>query len=390
MWSEPILHVDLDAFFVEAERLRDPGLVGKPVAVGGTGNRGVIASASYEARSYGVRSAQPTVTALGLCRDLIVVAPSHGRYGDLSAGVFDIFRGFTPYVEGLSLDEAFLDVSGLRRHFPSSTDVAIAVRGEIRSRLGLPASVGIASSKFMAKLASEAAKPDGYRHIPKDAEVEFLHALPVEALWGVGPATLAGLRRLGVVTIGDLAELPEAAVLGSLGPTQGRHLLDLARGIDHRPVVPDVEAKSISVEETYDRDLEGTEVMETALLAHAQRLADRLHRSGLAARTLTLKLRFADFATVTRSVTSGTVIDGPRDLYLTALDLLGHVEIDRPVRLLGLGGSGLEPSGEPRQLPMGAEDNWSRVDEAVAGVRERFGERSVEPARLLRGLDPDL
>ena len=170
-------------------------------------------------RAYGVRSAQPTVTALRLCRDLIIVPPSHGRYGDLSAGVFEIFRSFTPHVEGLSLDEAFLDVSGLRRHYPTSTDVAIAVRGEIRSRLGLPASVGIASSKFMAKLASEAAKPDGYRHIPRAAELEFLHALPVEALWGVGPATLAGLQRLGVVTIGDLSELPEAAVLGSLGPT---------------------------------------------------------------------------------------------------------------------------------------------------------------------------
>jgi nucleotidyltransferase/DNA polymerase involved in DNA repair len=390
MWSEPILHVDLDAFFVEAERLRDPGLVGKPVAVGGTGNRGVIASASYEARVYGVRSAQPTVTALRLCRDLIIVPPSHGRYGDLSAGVFEIFRSFTPNVEGLSLDEAFLDVSGLRRHFLTSTDVAITVRHEIRSRLGLPASVGIASSKFMAKLASEAAKPDGYRHIPRAAELEFLHALPVEALWGVGPATLAGLQRLGVVTIGDLSEIPEAAVLGSLGPTQGRHLLDLARGIDHRPVVPDVEAKSISVEETYDRDLEGAEVMETALLAHAQRLADRLHRSDLAARTVSLKLRFADFTTVTRSVTTGTVMDGSRDLYLTALGLLGHVEIDRPVRLLGLGASGLEPAGEPRQMPIGSDDNWSRVDEAVAGVRERFGEHSVEPARLLRSRDHDL
>ena len=389
MWAEPILHVDLDAFFVEAERLRDPELIGRAVAVGGTGNRGVIASASYEARAHGVRSAQPTATALRLCRDLIVVAPAHGRYGDLSTRVFEIFRGFTPNVEGLSLDEAFLDVSGLRRHFSTSIEVALAVREEIRGRLGLPASVGIASTKFMAKLASEAAKPDGYRHIPKETELEFLHALPVEALWGVGPATLAGLQRLGVVTIGDLAELPEGAVLGSLGPTQGRHLLDLARGIDHRPVMPDVDARSISVEETYDRDLEGTEVMEAALLAHAQRLADRLHRSGLAARTVTLKLRFADFATVTRSVTSHTVMDGPRDLYVTAIELLGQVEIDRPVRLLGLGGSGLEPASEARQMPIGAEGNWARVDEAVAGVRERFGEHSVEPARLLRGPDPD-
>jgi len=389
MWAEPILHVDLDAFFVEAERLQDPGLIGKPVAVGGTGNRGVIASASYEARVHGVRSAQPTATALRLCRDLIVVPPSHGRYGELSARVFEVFREFTPSVEGLSVDEAFLDVSGLRRHFSTSTEVAMAVRGEIRRRLRLPASVGIASSKFIAKLASEAAKPDGFRHIPKDTELEFLHALSVEALWGVGPATLAGLQRLGVVTIGDLAELPEAAVVGSLGPTQGRHLLDLARGIDHRPVTPDVDAKSISVEETFDSDLEGTEVMETALLAHAQRLADRLHRSGLAARTVTLKLRFGDFTTLTRSVTSGTVVDGPRDLFVIAIGLLEQVEVDRPVRLLGLGGSGLEPAGEPRQMPIGAEGNWARVDEAVAGVRDRFGEHSVEPARLIRGPAPD-
>jgi len=388
MWSEPILHVDLDAFFVEAERLRDPGLIGKPVAVGGTGSRGVIASASYEARAYGVRSAQPTSTALRLCRDLVVVPPAHGVYGDLSAQVFEVFRGFTPYVEGLSLDEAFLDVSGLRRHYTTPIEVAIAVRHEIRDRLGLPASVGIASSKFMAKLASEAAKPDGYRHIPKETELEFLHALPVEALWGVGPATLAGLQRLGVVTIGDLAELPEPAVLGSLGPSQGRQLLDLARGLDHRAVTPDIEAKSISVEETYDQDLEGAEVIETALLAHSQRLADRLHRSGLAARTVSLKLRFGDFTTVTRSITSREVIVGARDLYVTALELLEQVEIDRPVRLLGLGGSGLEPAGEPRQMPIGAEGNWSRVDEAVAVVRERFGEHSVEPARLLRGPGP--
>jgi DNA polymerase IV len=388
MWSEPILHVDLDAFFVEAERLRDPGLIGKPVAVGGIGSRGVIASASYEARAYGVRSAQPTSIALRLCRDLVVVPPAHGVYGDLSAQVFEVFRRFTPYVEGLSLDEAFLDVSGLRRHYTTPIEVAIAVRHEIRDQLGLPASVGIASSKFMAKLASEAAKPDGYRHIPKETELEFLHALPVEALWGVGPATLAGLQRLGVVTIGDLAELPEPAVLGSLGPSQGRQLLDLARGLDHRAVTPDVEAKSISVEETYDQDLEGAEVIETALLAHSQRLADRLHRSGLAARTVSLKLRFGDFTTVTRSITSREVIDGARDLYVTALELLEQVEIDRPVRLLGLGGSGLEPAGEPRQMPIGAEGNWSRVDEAVAVVRERFGEHSVEPARLLRGPGP--
>lgn len=373
----------MDAFFVEVERRRDPSLIGRPVAVGGTGNRGVIASASYEARQHGVRSAQATATALKLCRDLVVVPPSHGRYGEVSAEVFEVFRGFTPYVEGLSLDEAFLDVSGLRRHFESSVEVAVAVRAEIRSRVGLPASVGVATSKFLAKLASEAAKPDGYRHVPQNSQLEFLHALAVESLWGVGPATLAGLQRLGVVTVGDLAELPDESVLRALGPTHGRHLLELARGIDHRPVVPDTEAKSISVEETYDRDLEGREAIETALLAHSQRLSGRLRRSGLVARTVTIKVRYEDFSTITRSVTLGGPVDSPRDLYKAAGELLGSVELSRPVRLLGLAGSGLEESGEPRQLDLGADQDWVKVSEAVAEVRERFGDHLVEPARLL-------
>jgi DNA polymerase-4 len=389
MWSEPILHVDLDAFFVEAERLRDSRLVGKPVAVGGTGGRGVIASASYEARAYGVRSAQPTATAQRLCKDLIVIAPAHGRYGELSGQVFEIFREFTPLVEGLSVDEAFLDVSGLRRHYETPVEVATAVRSTVRSRIGLPASVGIAATKFMAKLASEAAKPDGQLIVPKETEFVFLHALPVEALWGVGPATLAGLQRLGVVTIGDLAELPKDTVLKSLGPAQGAHLIALANGSDSRPVIPDSSAKSISVEETYDHDLEGPEVMTTALLAHAQRLSDRLHRSGLAARTVTLKLRFADFLTISRSVTSEGGVDSPRDLFAAATDLLGQVTLDRPVRLLGLGGSGLEAAARPRQMPLDSDEDWAKVAEAVAGVRDRFGEHSVEPARLLGRLKPE-
>ncbi len=373
----------MDAFFVEVERRRDPSLIGLPVAVGGTGGRGVIASASYEARRHGVRSAQATATALRLCSDLIVVSPSHDRYGEVSAEVFEVFRAFTPRVEGLSLDEAFLDVSGLRKHFDAPVEVAIAIRVEIRSRLGLPASVGVASSKFIAKLASEAAKPDGYRHVPLETQLEFLHQLPVGSMWGVGPATLAGLQRLGVVTVADLAELPEQTVLATLGPTHGRHLLELARGVDNRPVIPDTEAKSISVEETYARDLEGRETMETALLAHSQRLADRLRRAGLGARTVTLKVRYEDFSTITRSVTLSGPIDSPRDLYHRALELLGSVDVDRPVRLLGLGGSGLEGESQPRQLDLAGDESWVKVSEAVADVRDRFGDHSVEPARLL-------
>ncbi len=394
MWTEPILHVDMDAFFVEVERRGDPSLRSKPVAVGGGGTRGVIASASYEARKTGVHSAQPTAIALRMCPDLIVVTPDHQRYGAVSSQVFEIFRSFTPYVEGLSLDEAFLDVLGLRFHFESSVHVGQEIRSRIKSELGLPASVGVAATKFIAKLASEGAKPDGLLHIPKGHQIEFLHALPVSALWGVGPATLAGLQRLGVVTVGDLAELPEATVVSALGPANGRHLLALARGVDDRLVEPDIEAKSISVEETYETDLEGKDVVQAALLAHAQSLSGRLRRSGLAAKTVTLKVRYQDFTTVTRSLTSEVANDNPRDLHRIGLGLLDQVDLDRPVRLLGLGGSTLVDGSQPRQLSLEASEDWDRLAEAVSGVRERFGDRAVEPARLLeprtlkRGIDP--
>jgi len=374
----------MDSFFVEVERLSDPGLLGRPVAVGGAGPRGVIASASYEARSYGVRSAQPTSTARRLCPQLVVVQARHDRYGDLSARVFSIFRSFTPLVEGLSLDEAFLDVSGLRRHYPTPVAVGGAIRERIRADLGLPASVGVASVKFLAKLASEAAKPDGIRHIPCDEQLVFLHALPASAMWGVGPATLAALARLGVETIGDISLLPEAALVNAVGPAAGRHLHDLSRGHDVRPVTPDVGAKSVSVEETYDVDLVGHDVVETALLAHAQRLSGRLRRSGLRGRTITLKVRYEDFTTLTRSHTEPAALDGSRQLFRIAVDLLAGLEVPAPpVRLLGLGASALEPADTPTQL--GIEDGvgWERVEEAVAGVRDRFGELAVHPARLL-------
>ena len=308
----------MDAFFVEVERRFDPTLVGQPVAVGGTGPRGVVASASYEARQFGVHSAQPTTTALRQCPSLVVVPPSHGRYGEVSVEVFAVFRSITPLVEGLSLDEAFLDVGGLTRHFESPVEVGETIRSRIRSELGLPASVGIGSTKLVAKLASAAAKPDGLRHIPKESELDFLHALPARALWGVGPATLAALERLGVVTVGDIAGLPEATIAGALGSTVGRHLAALANGIDPRPVEPDIASKSVSVEHTYVSDLEGTEVVETAMLGHAQRLSSRLRRGGLAARTVTVKVRFADFETVTRSETLPVAVTGAQDLFRTA------------------------------------------------------------------------
>lgn len=320
MWTEPILHVDMDSFFVEVERLDRPELRGKAVAVGGTGPRGVIASASYEARRHGVRSAQPTASALRLCPGLIVVPPAHDRYGEVSTRVFAVFRYFTPLVEGLSLDEAFLDVSGLRLHYESPAAVGEAVRLRLHDEVGLPASVGVASVKFLAKLASEKAKPHGLRHIPLSDQMGFLHALPISAMWGVGPATQAALSRLGVETVGDLAALPEASLVAVVGPAAGRQLHELAQGRDDRPVIPDSEAKSVSVEETYDEDLVGRDLVEAALLAHAHRLSGRLRRAGLSTRTVTLKVRFPDFETITRSQTLSEAIDGSRQIYRVATE----------------------------------------------------------------------
>ena len=387
MWTEPILHVDMDSFFVEVERLEHPELRGRAVAVGGAGPRGVIASASYEARARGVRSAQPTSTARRLCPELVVVAPSHGRYGDVSAEVFAIFRSFTPLVEGLSLDEAFLDVRGLRLHFESPVTVAVEVRRRIRVELGLPASVGVAAVKFVAKLASETAKPDGLRLVTTAEQPAFLETLPATALWGVGPATLAALARLGVETVGDIAGLPVSALVSAVGPSAGKHLHDLANGIDPRPVVADIAAKSVSVEETYESDLATLDLVETALLAHAQRLSDRLRRSGLRARTVTLKVRWQDFTTVTRSETTAPAVDGARDLYRIARDLMAGVGVASPVRLLGLSGTSLEPAGDPAQLGMSTDGGWIRVEDAVADIRARYGMGAVGPARLV-GPDP--
>lgn len=383
MWKEPILHVDMDSFFVEVERLSRPDLNNRPVAVGGIGKRGVIASASYEARRFGVRSAQPTGVALRLCPELEVISPSHGLYGEMSDRVFEVFHSFTPRVEGLSLDEAFLDVRGLRHHYASVVEVGRAIRERIKAELGLPASVGVASTKFVAKLASKAAKPDGLMHIEADTQEAFLHALPVEELWGVGPATLAGLQRLGIASVGDLAAMPESTLSSTLGRSQGAHLLSLARGIDPRPVEPQSEAKQVSVEETYSDDLSGRDVIESALMAHAQRLAMRLRRASLRPRTISLKVRYSDFSTVTRSHTAPNGADTARQIFRVARELLAGLPSDLPVRLLGLAGSSFELDSESRQTLFDDDDSWSRVARVVGDVEDRFGAAMVEPARLL-------
>ena len=383
MWTEPILHIDMDAFFVEVERRDDPSLVGRPVLVGGGGPRGVVASASYEARQFGAKSAMPMGAARRIVPNAVVVPPRHRRYGELSREVFAIFDRHTPKVESLSVDEAFLDVSGLRLLHGSPADVAALIRETIRTELGLPASAGIASNKLISKLASENAKPDGQLHVRVDDQLDFLHALPVERLWGVGQATRAALQRFGVVTIGDLAAVPEATLVKSVGPAVGGNLARLAQGVDERSVERHGAAKSLSVEETFDVDVTDLVELRRRLLVMAERLADRLHSAGLAGRTLQLKVRFADFTTVTRSVTLAAPTDVGRDLFRGAIEQLERVSIPAGgVRLLGIGVVQMADAGAPRQLSAERPPGWDDVATAVDEVRKKYGPDSVGPAGI--------
>ncbi len=381
-FAEPILHVDMDAFYVEVERLTRPELHGVPVIVGGLGNRGVVAAASYEARRFGVRSAMPISRARRLCPDAHYVKPDFRRYREVSRRVFAAFEEFTPVVEALSIDEAFLDARGLRRHYPDGETVGVEIRRRLREDPGLPASVGVATTKFIAKLASEAAKPDGLLRVPAGRELEFLHPLPLRALWGVGEATHRALDAFGVATVGDLAQLPVEALARRLGDAHGRHLHDLAWGRDPRPVVPESEAKSISVEVTYDRDLEDPDRIDRELFAHCERLARRLRDAGLAARTIQLKVRYADFTTVTRSLTVDAPVDDTAALARAARTLLARLSGGRPVRLLGVGGSALSRSAAPRQLALDRGER-DALTAAADRVRDRFGDDAIGPARLV-------
>lgn len=382
-FAERFLHVDMDAFFVEVERLADPSLRGKAVIVGGLGPRGVVSSASYEARRHGVRSAMPMGEARRRCRTGSFVAPDHGRYSAISAEVFAILREFTPFVEGLSIDEAFLDVSGLRLHYPDPEAVGAAVRTAILDQIGIPSSVGIAATKFIAKLASGHAKPDGMLRVPAGFEAEFLAPLPITELWGVGEATRASLENLGVRTIGELREVPVDLLERQLGASTGEHLAALSRGEDPRVIVTDSTARSVSVEETFDVDRTDRAEIERELLRLCDRLIGRLRRSGLAARTVTLKVRFGDFTMVTRSETLDEVVRTVPALRAATARLLDRARVGRrPVRLLGVGASGLVGSDEPRQISLlGAPRDAAA--EATEDVRRRFGDGAVVPARLL-------
>jgi DNA polymerase-4 len=390
----------MDAFYASVELLDHPELRGRPVIVGGSGSRGVVAAASYEARAYGVFSAMPSVRAQRLCPQAVFLPGRHDRYAEVSASVMAIFRSYTPLVEPLSLDEAFLDVTGSLRLFGPAPSIAEQIRSRIFEEQHLTCSVGVAPTKFVAKLASEAAKPKaaptgprpglGVKVVDDDGVLAFLRPLPVSALWGVGPATLDKLLQVGVRSVGDLADLPLDVVTSALGRANGTHLHQLANGLDDRDVEPDRKPKSVGHEETFAEDHHEHATLERELVRLGDSVASRLRAHDLAGRTVTLKVRFHDFRTITRSITVPDPIDTSMAIVREAKGLLTHVDPGPGVRLIGIHVSGLL-SGGPRQLrlddllePSGtAGDGWSDAEGAVDQIRARFGDQLIGPATLM-------
>ena len=381
--ASPILHVDMDAFYASVEIRRRPELAGKPVIVGG-GNRGVVSAASYEARRYGVFSAMPMSIALRRCPRAVVLPVDRAAYTEASQAVMAILGDVTEHVEPLSLDEAFLDVSGAQRLLGRPADIARLIRRRVSEEQHLTCSVGIAPSKFVAKVASARCKPDGMLVIPADGVLAFLHPLPVTALWGVGPSTAERLQRLGLRTVGDVADTPLAVLARAVGTGSADHLFALANGIDHRPVVRDQMEKSVSSDRTFDTDLCTDPEVRRELLRLAEEVAERLRSRGLVARTVGIKVRFADFRTVSRVRTLSEPVDQAATFYAESLSLYRSLDLDRPrIRLLGVKAEGLVDSASvSRQLTF--DDITPSASERVADLaRRRFGPSAVRKASLL-------
>jgi DNA polymerase-4 len=381
-----ILHVDMDAFFASVEVRRRPELRGKPVIVGGAGPRGVVSSASYEARRFGVRSAMPGAVARRLCPEAVFLPVDGAAIGEASRAVMAIFRDMTPLVEPLSSDEAFLDVSGATRLLGRPAEIAATIRRRVLAEQRLTCSVGVASTKFMAKLASTRAKPDGLVVVPADRVLDYLHPLPVEALWGVGERTAETLRRLGLARVGDLAQAPIGMLRSAIGEAGARHLHELAWGRDSRPVVSEHVEKSIGAETTFDVDVADPEVIRRALLALAGKAAGRLRQAGQTGRTVVIKVRLADFRTLNRSRTLPVATDVTREVFETAWALFEALPAGDRIRLVGVRVEGLAPAdAAPRQLTLGERDHgWREAERAADAAAARFGRGAVRPASLLK------
>jgi DNA polymerase-4 len=382
----------MDAFYASVEIRDRPDLAGRPVIVGSPSGRSVVLSASYEARAFGVRSAMPATQARRLCPQAIFIPPRHRAYSAASKEVMAVFRSVTPQVEPLALDEAFLDVSGAVRRLGPPARIGAMIRRQVQEQQGLTCSVGIAPSKFVAKIASVRCKPDGLLVVPRDGVLGFLHPLPVSALWGVGERTGQILARLGLRTVGDIAHAPVATLQHDLGPALGAHLAALAWGRDERAVVPHAPDKSIGAEETFPADVGDPEVIRRELLRLSERTARALRDAGCVARTVTVKLRLANFTTITRSRTLPEPTDVTRKIYATACALHAGSGLDRGarLRLVGVRVTGLGPaSGAATQLAFGDRPTgWREAEQAMDRIARRFGTGAVRPAALVEA-DPD-
>ena len=382
--ATPILHVDMDSFFAQVEMCEDPSLVGRPIIVGGTSGRGVVTSATYEARALGVRAGMPTSRARALCPTAAFIPGSHSLYRRYSRQVMEILATVTPDLEQVSIDEAFLDVSGARRRLGTPTRIARLIRARIRESVGLPASVGIAATKSVAKIASSHAKPDGLLLIPAPSTVDFLHGLPVGALWGVGGRTGAILDREGIDTIGDLAHAPVARLSKLLGVAAAHHLHDLAWGIDPRPVTASRPEKSVGKERTFEEDERSRELIEEFILAAAHDCARRLRAGGVVGWTVGIKMRGADFHTITRSVSLVAPTDTGRDIARAAQSLFAREDMPiGGVRLFGVRVEGLQSRSGGVAVTLDRDERPAASERAMDQIRSKFGAGALAPATLL-------
>ncbi|APG28217.1 hypothetical protein A7E78_10375 [Syntrophotalea acetylenivorans] len=384
--NRSIIHLDLDAFYASVEQQDDPQLRGLPVLVGGRSGRGVVCACSYEARRFGIHSAMPMTRALRLCPKAVVRPVRMERYRQFSQQVFAIFSRFTDRIEPLSLDEAFLDVSGCERLFGTPVQIAAQIKEAVFQETGLTISAGVAENKFLAKLASDHQKPDGLYVVPQPPD-RFLLPLPLKRLWGVGPVTCQRLEKLGLRTVADLRQLSEAR-LEQLFDSAGRQLYRLARGEDSRPVIVANRAHSIGHEDTYDHDLQDSFQLHRSLLDLAERVATRLRRKGLAGSVVQLKVRYADFTTVTRRRTVEPPLDSALAILQVAKELLLRTDAgERPVRLLGISLSQLRDGPEVQGELFGDEqrERVSALDGAVDQLRRRYGVKGVQRASLMTG-----
>jgi DNA polymerase IV len=384
--ARQIIHLDMDAFYASVEMLDNPSLKGQPVIVGGTSQRGVVSAASYEARKFGVHSAMPIATALRLCPKGHYLPVRMSRYKEISDQVFAIFSLYTPLIEPLSIDEAFLDVTASQKLFGPAERIAGAIKDAVRERVGLTISAGVAPSKLVAKIASDLEKPDGLTIVPEGQVRQFLAGLPIEKLWGVGKVTQKDLSLLNVKTIGDLTRLPKDLLQRRFGH-QGLQLYFLSRGIDDREVQPERQVKSLGREETFLEDIQDRSLAEKEILALSQKVSKRLRRHNLAGRTITLKVTYNDFNHITRSSTVNEATDDGGTIYHLALSLLDKTEIGRkPIRLLGIYLSQLAKPGEGQLWLFSTAtgtDKARNLNRALDAIQDKFGEKAIKPGTLL-------